>query len=128
MGIELHHPVPHDLKRHAADLRRLCARRPVVNRSQQPIVGAPGRCPSSSLASRRSSTVIKVSSKWDRHRKPPSFATPKQIIADSRIPLRVRINGSWYDRMIREGRLEAVQIGRRVMVKIESAERLFARN
>ena len=49
MRIELHHPVAHDLKHvHAADLRRLCARRTRRKSQPAPIVGAPGRCPSSS--------------------------------------------------------------------------------
>jgi hypothetical protein len=34
MGIELQNPVAHDLQRHAAELRRLGARRPLIDRSQ----------------------------------------------------------------------------------------------
>ena len=33
--IELQHPVPDDLQRHAADLGRLCARRPIVDRGER---------------------------------------------------------------------------------------------
>ena len=57
MGIELHHPDPHDLKRHAADLRRLCARRPVVNRSQAANSRRAWPLSFEFLASLRSSTV-----------------------------------------------------------------------
>jgi hypothetical protein len=32
MGVELHHPIPHDLQRHATDLRSLGPRRSVVDR------------------------------------------------------------------------------------------------
>ena len=35
MGIELENPIPNDLKRHAADLRRFRAPRPVADRSQR---------------------------------------------------------------------------------------------
>ena len=67
-GVELHHPVPDDLKRHAADLRRLGARRPAIDRSQRqkpPRLAAVLRLPrvETKLGS------VKILSKRDRHRK-----------------------------------------------------------
>ena len=35
VGVELHHPVPHDLQRDAANRRRLRARRPLIDRRQR---------------------------------------------------------------------------------------------
>ena len=35
VGVELHHPVPHDLQRHTANRRRLRARRSVIDRRQR---------------------------------------------------------------------------------------------
>ena len=67
MGVELQNPVPDNLKRHAADLRRLPPRRPVVNRRQRqkstglaPVLGLLG------LAAKLS--CVKIVSKRDRHR------------------------------------------------------------
>jgi len=72
VGVELHHPVPDDLKRHAADLRRLRARRPVVNRShsQEPARLAAVLRPSC-LAAKLGG--VKILSKRDRHCETPSF-------------------------------------------------------
>src|ERR1700722_11351242 len=67
-GVELHHPVPDDLKPHAGDLRRLRPRRPVVNRrqSQEPArLAAVLRFPR--LAAKLGG--VKILSKRDRHRK-----------------------------------------------------------
>ena len=55
MGVELHHPIANDLKRHPADLRRLGAPRAFVNRRQsqkpprlRPVLRSPRRTPSPS--------------------------------------------------------------------------------
>jgi hypothetical protein len=77
MGVELHHPVPHDLKRHAADLRRLRARRPVVNRSQSQ---QPARLAAVLRLPRRAAKLVnvKILSKPERHCETPPFATMNQ--------------------------------------------------
>jgi hypothetical protein len=68
MSVELHHPVPDDLKRHAANLRRLGARRSVVNRSQRQ---KPARLAAVLRQPRRAAKLggVKILSKRDRHRK-----------------------------------------------------------
>jgi hypothetical protein len=88
VSVEPEHPIANDLKRHTANLRRLGARRSVVDRrkSQQsarlrPILRTPRRRP-------KCPRVIVISkTNRCRHREPPLFATSNQISTDSGIPL-----------------------------------------
>jgi hypothetical protein len=94
MSVELENPVPDDLKRHAADLRRFPPRRPVVNRRQRQ--KSTGLAPSLDfLASRRSSAASKSS----RSGIGIANSMVRAIETNhSRFgnPSRVWINGSWY--------------------------------
>src|SRR5580704_9568502 len=97
MGVELHHPVANDLKRHPADLRRLGAPRAFVNRRQsqkppslRPVLRTPCR------SSHHLSVII--APKRNGHGEPPLFATLNQNPADSGIPNRVTPSEIWYKR------------------------------
>lgn len=85
MSVELENPVPDDLKRHAADLRRFPPRRPVVNRRQ--------RQKSTGLAPRPWTSWPRREAQLRQNRleagsasRTPWFATSNQIIPDSGIP------------------------------------------
>ena len=76
-GIQLQHPVPNDLQRHAADRGSLRAGCPVIDGSQgqktpglRPILRLLGNCPQL----RR----VEIGAKWNRHGKPPGFAAFNQ--------------------------------------------------
>jgi len=95
MGVELHHPIANDLKRHPADLRRLGAPRAFVNRRQsqkpprlRPVLRSPRRRPHH--------LRIKISPERNGHGEPPLFATLNQNPADSGIPNRVMPSKIWY--------------------------------
>ena len=84
IGVELHHPIANDLKRHPADLRRLGPARAIINgrKSQKsprlrPILRPLGRSP-------HHLSVI-IGPKRNRHGEPPLFATLNQFPADSGI-------------------------------------------
>src|ERR1700727_2284588 len=96
LGVELHHPVANDLKRHPADLRRLGAPRAFVNRRQsqkppslRPVLRTPCR------SSHHLSVII--APKRNGHGEPPLFATLNQNPADSGIPNQVTPSESWYN-------------------------------
>src|SRR5882724_7627614 len=95
MGVELHHPVAHDLQRHAADPRRLRARCPIMDRRQRQepprlrcILRSPSRCPHQ--------LRVEIHPQWNSHGKPPSFAMVNHIAADLESPSRVKTSGIWY--------------------------------
>ena len=95
MGVELHHPVAHDLQRDPADPGRLGAGRPLIDRRQrqQPsglraILGLTGH--------RTERSGIKVCPERNRHGEPPSFATLNQTRLKSTRPNRVTPSGTWY--------------------------------
>jgi hypothetical protein len=73
MGVELEHPVANGLKRHAADLRRFGAPRPIVDRckSQQPS-RLRTILRSSRRHSKRAGVKIIPKSNCRRHSEPPS--------------------------------------------------------
>ena len=77
MGVELHHPVAHDLHRDPADPGRLGAGCPLIDRGQRQqaprlraILGRAG--------DRAQRSGIKVCPERNRHGEPPSFATLNQ--------------------------------------------------
>src|SRR3984957_13629969 len=95
MGVELHHPIANDLKRHPADLRRLGAPRAFVNhrQSQKP----PGLRPVLRTPCRSSHHLsVIIAPKRNGHGEPPLFATLNQNPADSGIPNRVTPSEIWY--------------------------------
>jgi hypothetical protein len=74
--IKPHHPVSDDLQRHAANLRRLGAGRPIVNgrqRQKPPSLRAILRLPRQSANLRR--LEVPAQRHWNSHDEPPSFAT-----------------------------------------------------
>jgi hypothetical protein len=95
MGVELQNPVADDLKRHATDLRRIRAHRPVVNRSQSQeparlaaVLRLPRRARRSWAASKSSRSGIGITNSivCDTESNPRRFGNPP----------RVRISGSSY--------------------------------
>src|SRR3984893_3590630 len=87
MGIELQNSVAHDLQRHAADLPRLGARRPLIDRSQGE--KPPRLWPILCLFRYRAKTRrIKITPKPNRNRHGylPPFATLNHISDALRIP------------------------------------------
>ena len=74
--VELHHPVPHDLRRHPANPRDLRACRSVIDRGHgKQTAGLAGV-----LAPARHSPQarrVEITPQRDRHGKPPSFATDR---------------------------------------------------
>src|SRR4051812_3061603 len=77
MGVELHHPIPHDLTRAPADPGRRGAGCSIVDRGQGQ--KAPGLRAILRLAGDRAQRIgIKVCPERNRHGKPPSFATLNQ--------------------------------------------------
>ena len=94
MGVELHHPVPHDLNRDPADPSRLSAGRPVIDRGQgqkaprlRAVLGRAGN--------RAQRMGIKVCPERNRHGEPPSFATLNQTCLKPTRPNRVTPSGTW---------------------------------
>src|SRR4051794_12419376 len=96
MGVELHHPVPHDLHRDPADPGRRGAGRPVIDRGQgqkaprlRAVLGRAG--------DRAQRLGIKVCPERNRHGEPPSFATLNQTCLKPTRPNRVTPSGTWYE-------------------------------
>jgi hypothetical protein len=92
VGVELHHLVPDDLKRHAVDLRRLRARRPVVNRShsQEPARLAAVLRPSclaaklsASKSSRSGTGIAKLHPSQHRIKSEPIRESPASHLSES---------------------------------------------
>src|SRR6478752_7193587 len=74
--IEPHQPVPNDLKSDATDLRRLGARRTVIDRcnsQKPPSLRAILRLPRKTAQLR--SLEVPAQRYWNSHDEPPSFAT-----------------------------------------------------
>src|SRR4051812_40593153 len=102
MGLEPHHPVPHDLDRDPANPSRLRAACPVIDRGQgqQPsglrailgLTGNPTQCGG-----------IEVRGERTRHGDPPSFATLNQTRLKPTRPKRVTPSRTWYYTNPREG-------------------------
>src|SRR5271166_2903138 len=95
--VELEHPIANDLKRHTANLRRLGASCPFVNRrqSQKP------PCLRTILRSFRGGPDhlrVKISPKRNGHGEPPLFATLNHVATDLKIPMRVTFSETWYYR------------------------------
>src|SRR4051794_8440776 len=95
LGVELHHPAPHDLTRPPADPSRLSAGRPVIDRGQgqkaprlRAVLGRAG--------DRAQRMGIKVCPERNRHGEPPSFATLNQTRLKPTRPNRVTPSGTWY--------------------------------
>src|SRR6185503_19767802 len=94
--VELLHPVPDDLSRHPADLRRLGTRRPVINRRERQqsahLIGV------LALARRYTDTrLVIIRAQWDRNGETPRFASlesdPPRVGEDPR----VRPSEAWYE-------------------------------
>src|SRR5215211_1879213 len=92
MGIELHHPVPHDLDRDPADPGRLGAGRSLIDRGQRqqpsglrPILGLTG--------DRAQGGGVEVSAERNRHGEPPAFATLNQTRRTLKTPTESRPQG-----------------------------------
>src|SRR4051812_4453086 len=100
MGVELHHPVPHDLHRDPADPGRLRAACPLIDRGQRQ--QAPRLWAILGLTSDRAPRMgIKVCPERNRHGEPPSFAVLKSAPPQTRQtqtshPKRVTPSGTWY--------------------------------
>jgi hypothetical protein len=94
MGVELHHPVAHDLDRDPADPGRLGAGRSLIDRGQRQqaprlraILGLTG--------DRAQRSGVEVSAERNRHGEPPSFATLNQTRLKPARPKRVTPSGTW---------------------------------
>src|SRR4051794_33540677 len=92
MGVELHHPVPHDLHRDPANPGRLGAGRSLIDRGQrqQPsglraILGLTG--------DRAQGGGVDVSAERNRHGEPPSFPTLNQTRRTLKTPTESRPQG-----------------------------------
>src|SRR3954452_19762950 len=95
MGVELHHPVAHDLHRAPADPGRRGAGCSIVDRGQgqkaprlRAVLGRAG--------DRAQRMGIKVCPERYRHGEPPSFATLNQTGLKPTRPNRVTPSGTWY--------------------------------
>src|SRR4051812_5315947 len=95
MGVELHHPVPHDLNRDPADPGCRGAGCSIVDRGQgqkAPRLRAVLR----RAGNRAQRLGIKVCPERNRHGEPPSFATLNQTCLKPTRPNRVTPSGTWY--------------------------------
>src|SRR5215207_609790 len=95
MGVELHHPVAHDLHRDPADPGRRGAGCSIVDRGQgqeTPRLRAVLR----RAGDRAQRSGIKVCPERNRHGEPPSFATLNQTCLKPTRPNRVTPSGTWY--------------------------------
>src|SRR4051794_39141801 len=95
LGVELHHPVPHDLHRDPANPSRLSAGCPLIDRGQgqkAPRLRAVLR----RAGDRAQRMGIKVCPERNRHGEPPSFATLNQTCLKPTRPNRVTPSGTWY--------------------------------
>ncbi len=95
--VETHHPVPHDLPRHAANESRITSAATAqdrCNRQQtahlRPILAAPGMRPNIT------STQIIPKLDRNRHRKPPQVCDVESAQGNLRKPQQVRFHRSWY--------------------------------
>src|SRR3954464_15468649 len=101
MGVELHHPVPHDLNRDPAEPGRRGAGRPLIDRGQgqkAPRLRAVLR----RAGNRAQRMGIKVCPERNRHGEPPSFATLNQTCLKPTRPNRVTPSGTWYKTLSNE--------------------------
>src|SRR3954467_9832029 len=97
MGVELHHPVAHDLHRDPADPGRRGAGCSIVDRGQRQ--KAPRlRAVLGRAGDRAQRLGIKVCPERNRHGEPPSFATLNQTCLKPTRPNRVTPSGPWYKR------------------------------
>src|SRR3954453_9892490 len=95
MGVELHHPVPHDLNRDPAEPGRRGAGCPLIDRGQGQ--KAPGlRAVLGRAGDRAQRLGIKVCPERNRQGEPPSFATLNQTCLKPTRPNRVTPSGTWY--------------------------------
>src|SRR4051812_31751153 len=95
LGVELHHPVAHDLHRAPADPGRRGAGCPLIDRRQGQ--QAPGlRAVLRRAGDRAQRMGIKVCPERNRHGEPPSFATLNQTCLKPTRPNRVTPSGTWY--------------------------------
>ena len=96
LGVELEHPVAHDLQAHPADPRGLGARSALIDRRERQ---KPPRLGSvRGLASECAKlTRIKIRPEWDWHGKPPWFTKLNHTHPSSRNHERVTPSGNWYD-------------------------------
>src|SRR4051812_7062553 len=95
MGVELHHPVAHDLHRDPADPGRRGAGCPLIDRGQRQ--QTPGlRAVLRRAGDRAQRMGIKVCPERNRHGEPPSFATLNQTCLKPTRPNRVIPSGTWY--------------------------------
>ena len=94
MSVELENPIPNDLKRHAADLRRFRPPRPIVDCSQRqkPPRLAPVLRP---LRLQTKLACVKICPKRNRHRELNRSQHRITAIPIRKSP-RVTISGSWY--------------------------------
>src|SRR4051794_30597393 len=95
MGVELHHPVAHDLHRDPAEPGCRGAGCPLIDRGQgqkaprlRAVLGRAG--------DRAQRLGIKVCPERNRHGEPPSFATLNQTCLKPTRPNRVTPSGTWY--------------------------------
>src|SRR5690348_10452698 len=110
VGVELHHPVAHDLQRDPADPGRLRAACPLIDggqRQQAPrlwvILGL--------TRDRAQGGGVEVSAERNRHGEPPSFATLNQTRLKPVKPKRVTPSGTWYYRAFRNEEYLWFQVG-----------------
>src|SRR3954452_14211982 len=95
MGVELHHPVPHDLNRDPAEPGCCGAGCPLIDRGQGQ--QTPGlRAVLGRAGDRAQRMGIKVCPERNRHGEPPSFATLNQTCLKPTRPNRVTPSGTWY--------------------------------
>src|SRR3954464_7066421 len=95
MGVELHHPVPHDLHRDPAAPGHRGAGCPLIDRGQGQ--KAPRLAAILRRAGNRAQRMgIKVCPERNRHGEPPSFATLNQTCLKPTRPNRVTPSGTWY--------------------------------
>src|SRR3954451_8600206 len=110
MGVELYHPVAHDLQRDPADPGRLGAGCSIVDRGQGQ------KAPSLRAVLRRAGDRaqrigIKVCPERNRHGEPPSFATLNQTRPKPTRPKRVTPAETWYNSVIASFSLRACLSG-----------------
>src|SRR5918997_411280 len=95
LGVELEHPIAHDLQRHAPDPRRLGAGGSFVDRRQREKPTSLGSIlclPGQSTKPR----CIEVRTEWDRHGEPPWLAKLNHTHPDAGNHERVSPSGTWY--------------------------------
>ena len=118
--VEPQHPVPDDLARHAADLRRLGTRGPVIDRREGEqaahLVGILARA-------RRQAGMrpVIIRAKWDRHGETSRFASLKSAPPRVGEAPRVGLREFWYERDDGRG------LRRRFLVRLMFATRLHCR-